>query len=67
MLALVQYNKPSTSPNGQKENLLLQKSDIEQRFNILKDACDRNSSLLIEVEKLRSAIEKEQHRSKTSM
>ncbi|KAJ9189497.1 hypothetical protein P3X46_000782 [Hevea brasiliensis] len=58
MLELVQYCKPSKSHQPGECSLLLQNSDIEKRFQVLTDACDRNSSLLAEVEKLRSAFVK---------
>ncbi|CAK7329429.1 unnamed protein product [Dovyalis caffra] len=53
MLELVRYYKPLTSHLPEKqEGLSLQVRDIEIRFEVLVEACDRDSSLLIEVEKL---------------
>ncbi|KAF2296802.1 hypothetical protein GH714_003522, partial [Hevea brasiliensis] len=52
----IEYCKPSKSHQPGECSLLLQNSDIEKRFQVLADACDRNSSLLAEVEKLRSAL-----------
>ncbi|CAN1276277.1 Transcriptional elongation regulator MINIYO [Linum perenne] len=46
MVELVKYNKSSTENN----------SPIAQRFEVLVEACDGNSSLLSEVEKLKSAL-----------
>ncbi|XP_020535690.1 transcriptional elongation regulator MINIYO isoform X2 [Jatropha curcas] len=47
MLDLVQYPKPHPYNNN-----------IEKRFEVLAEACDRNSVLMAEVEKLRSAFVK---------
>ncbi|CAK7329428.1 unnamed protein product [Dovyalis caffra] len=59
MLELVRYYKPLTSHLPEKqEGLSLQVRNIEIRFEVLVEACDRDSSLLIEVEKLKSAFVK---------
>ncbi|KAJ6692936.1 TRANSCRIPTIONAL ELONGATION REGULATOR MINIYO [Salix purpurea] len=60
MLELVRYYKPSSRLPEKQEGLSLQASDIEKRFEVLVEACDRDSSLLIEVEKLKSAFVKKQ-------
>lgn len=55
MLQFIQYNKPSTFlVPEEKEVLPLQRSNMEERFEILKEACEGNSSLLTVVEKLKS-------------
>ncbi|KAI5577602.1 hypothetical protein BDE02_09G123800 [Populus trichocarpa] len=60
MLELVCYYKLSSRLPEKQEGLPLQASDIEKRFEVLVEACDRDSSLLIEVEKLKSAFVKKQ-------
>lgn len=60
MLELVRYYKLSSRLPEKLEGLPLQASDIEKRFEVLVEACDRDSSLLIEVEKLKSAFVKKQ-------
>ena len=60
MLELVRYYKPSSRLPEKQEGLSLQARDIEKRFEVLVEACDRDSSLLIEVEKLKSAFVKKQ-------
>ncbi|KAJ6386130.1 hypothetical protein OIU77_029154 [Salix suchowensis] len=60
MLELVRYYKPSSRLPEKQEGLALQASDIEKRFEVLVEACDKDSSLLIEVEKLKSAFVKKQ-------
>jgi len=60
MLELVRYYKLSSRLPEKQEGLPLQASDIEKRFEVLVEACDRDSSLLIEVEKLKSAFVKKQ-------
>ncbi|CAN1771007.1 Transcriptional elongation regulator MINIYO [Linum perenne] len=57
MLELVKYSNPAASPlipddKSSTEN----NSPIAQRFEVLVEACDGNSSLLSEVEKLKSAL-----------
>lgn len=59
MLQFIRYNKTWTSPEG-KEGSGLQRGDIEERFEILKEACEGNSSLLTVVEKLKSVCTKQQ-------
>ncbi|KAK9287736.1 hypothetical protein L1049_016176 [Liquidambar formosana] len=54
MLDFIQYNKPSASQNPEQNEGALQTSEIERRFEVLTEACEGNSSLLTEVEKLKS-------------
>lgn len=56
MLQFIRYNKASTStsPEG-NEGLALQRGNMEERFEILKEACEGNSSLLTIVEKLNNS------------
>ncbi|OMO91937.1 hypothetical protein COLO4_18006 [Corchorus olitorius] len=57
MLEFIQYNKASTFPVAEKrEGLPLQKINLEERMEILKEACEGNPSLLKEVEKLKSVL-----------
>ncbi|GLT42980.1 hypothetical protein SLA2020_169570 [Shorea laevis] len=57
MLQFIQYNKTSTFlVPEEKEGLPLQRSYMEERFEILKEACEGNSSLLTVVEKLKSTF-----------
>ncbi|KAL5856177.1 hypothetical protein ACOSQ4_005979 [Xanthoceras sorbifolium] len=59
MLDLIQYSKPSTCQMlDQYGGSSLQPCNIEKRFEILREACEGNSSLLIEVEKLKSSCAK---------
>ncbi|KAI3970708.1 hypothetical protein MKX01_024355 [Papaver californicum] len=51
MLDLIRYAKIGTS---QEHKLELETSEIEKRFNFLTGACEGDSSLLSQVEKLRS-------------
>ncbi|XP_022762992.1 transcriptional elongation regulator MINIYO isoform X2 [Durio zibethinus] len=54
MLEFIQYTKPSTVPMAEKkEGLSLQRSNLEERLEKLKEACEGNPSLLKEVEKLK--------------
>ncbi|XVE93929.1 hypothetical protein REPUB_Repub01dG0236400 [Reevesia pubescens] len=55
MLEFIQYTKPSTVPMAKKKEDLsiLQRSTLEERLEILKEACEGNPSLLTEVEKLK--------------
>ena len=56
MLEFIQYTKPSTVPMAEKkEGLSLQRSNLEERLVIMKEACEGNPSLLTEVEKLKSS------------
>ncbi|KAK1588222.1 hypothetical protein Q3G72_021100 [Acer saccharum] len=59
MLDLIQYSKPSTSHMlEQNGGSSLLQNNIEKRFEILTEACEGNSSLLILVEKLKSSCVK---------
>ena len=58
MLELVQYRKPSSSHLPEEQGLSLQSSDVGKRFEVLAEACERNSVLLAEVENLRSILAK---------
>ncbi|CAL1372896.1 unnamed protein product [Linum trigynum] len=60
MLELIQYNFPSTSPSSVRpdDDQNEEHSRIAKRFEVLAEACDSNSSLLSEVEKLKSALAK---------
>lgn len=57
MLNLIRYNKPSTSKmldrNGGSP---LERGRVEKRIEVLTEACEGNSSLLKEVEKLKSSL-----------
>lgn len=52
MLNFVRYKYSASSDPGGQGSYSLQISELENRFCVLKDACDGNSSLLREVEKL---------------
>ncbi|XP_065873553.1 transcriptional elongation regulator MINIYO [Euphorbia lathyris] len=56
MLELIQYYKPSASVHGETRSS--RTSDIEKRFELLEKACDQDSILLAQVEKLRSGFVK---------
>lgn len=51
MLNLIQYNKVTTDKDGSPLDC-----NIDKRFEVLIEACERNSSLLSEVEKIRSLV-----------
>ncbi|XVF67994.1 hypothetical protein PTKIN_Ptkin10aG0166800 [Pterospermum kingtungense] len=54
MLKFIQYTEPSTVAKAEKKDgLSLQRSSLEERLEILKEACEGNPSLLAEVEKLK--------------
>lgn len=54
MLEFIRYTKPTTVPKAEKkEGLSLQRSNLVERLETLKEACEGNSSLLTEVEKLK--------------
>ncbi|XP_007041718.2 PREDICTED: transcriptional elongation regulator MINIYO [Theobroma cacao] len=54
MLEFIQNTKPSAILLAEKrEGLSLQRSNVEERLEILKEACEGNPSLLKEVEKLK--------------
>ena len=56
MVDLIRYKMdPTFQKSGQEEVLSLQMSQLEERFKLLKEACEGNSSLLSEVEKLESS------------
>ncbi|KAE8719145.1 hypothetical protein F3Y22_tig00109972pilonHSYRG00119 [Hibiscus syriacus] len=48
MLQFILYMKPSSGP--------MQRSDVEERLERLREACEGNPSLLTEVEKLKSCV-----------
>ncbi|XP_030483763.2 transcriptional elongation regulator MINIYO isoform X2 [Cannabis sativa] len=55
MLNLIRYTKPEMLQNSNvKVSLPL---DMEKRFEVLTEACERNSSLLNEVKKLKSLVQ----------
>lgn len=57
MLNLVQYSKPSKSQMlEQNGGSSLQPTDVEKRFEILTEACEGNSSLLIAINNLENAV-----------
>ncbi|KAJ8765025.1 hypothetical protein K2173_010499 [Erythroxylum novogranatense] len=57
MLDFVGYNKPSTSHlDGEQQCLCLESCNMEKRFAVLVEACEGNSSLLVQVDKLKSAF-----------
>ena len=57
MLNLIQYNKPSTSKTLDRNGgSPLERGGVERRIKVLTEACDGNSSLLTEVEKLKSLL-----------
>eukprot|EP00257_Ricinus_communis_P021009 XP_015580388.1 transcriptional elongation regulator MINIYO [Ricinus communis] len=58
MLELIQYSKPSTSQSPVEGLSLRNNNSTEKRFEVLVEACERDSSLLAEVENLRSAFVK---------
>ncbi|CAK9180694.1 unnamed protein product [Ilex paraguariensis] len=56
MVDLIRYKMdPTFQKSGQEEVLSLQMSQLEERFKLLKEACEGNSSLLSEAEKLESS------------
>lgn len=60
MLKFILYSKASASHKPEQNGgLSLQKAEIDKRFELLREACEGNSSLLTEVEKLRSSSVKE--------
>ncbi|KAK3015160.1 hypothetical protein RJ639_005306 [Escallonia herrerae] len=62
LIDFVRYNKPATHQKlVQAEILSPQTCDLEERFKLLKEACEGSSSLLNEVDKLESSIRKEQY------
>lgn len=57
MLEFIRYAKPSASQNTEQYKVSsLQRSEIERRLQILTDVCEGNSSILTEVEKLKSTF-----------
>ncbi|XP_042491109.1 transcriptional elongation regulator MINIYO [Macadamia integrifolia] len=56
MLDLIQYSKSAKS----QDDSLLPSDELERRFKLLTEACEGNSSLLTELEKLKSSGEKRQ-------
>lgn len=54
MLDLIRYKKSSPSTMIAQEEGASQASTVRRRLEVLKEACEGNSSLLAEVEKLRS-------------
>ena len=55
MLEFIHYNKPSTVPTAEKNEGLSLLRNLDERLEILKEACEGNPSLLTEVEKLKSS------------
>jgi hypothetical protein len=57
MLNLIRYKKPCTfqMPN-QNGGSPIERSSIEKRIEVLRETCERNSSLLTEVNKLMSSL-----------
>lgn len=51
---LIRYNNKAASCRKPIE-------EVEERFKLLKEACEGNSSLLSQVEKLQSSLTNEQH------
>ncbi|KAK4340503.1 hypothetical protein RND71_041965 [Anisodus tanguticus] len=60
---LLEYQMPDTrsKPSLAKERMPHHSDDVVNRLQILKEACEGNSSLLSEVEKLSSVITRKQH------
>ncbi|KAA8535955.1 hypothetical protein F0562_028433 [Nyssa sinensis] len=60
MVDFIQYKRPPTSQSHRQEEdvSLMQVCETEKRFNLLTEACEGNSSLLMEVEKLKSSLQK---------
>ncbi|KAF8406781.1 hypothetical protein HHK36_008873 [Tetracentron sinense] len=59
VLDFIRYRKPAISQQPQwKEGSLLQTSELERRLEVLTEACEGNSSLLTEVEKLKLSCRK---------
>uniref|UniRef100_A0A5B7BRB8 Transcriptional elongation regulator MINIYO n=1 Tax=Davidia involucrata TaxID=16924 RepID=A0A5B7BRB8_DAVIN len=60
MVDFIRFKKPPTSqiPRQEEEGSSLEVCEIERRFNLLTEACEGNSSLLREVEKLKSSLHK---------
>ncbi|GMY32175.1 protein GLUTELIN PRECURSOR ACCUMULATION 3 isoform X4 [Fagus crenata] len=57
MLNLIQYKKPCTfQMPDQNGGSPIERSSIEKRIEVLREACERNSSLLTEVNKLKSSL-----------
>jgi hypothetical protein len=55
MLNLIRYKKPCTfQMPDQNGGSPLERSSIEKRIEVLREACEGNSSLLTEVDKLKS-------------
>ncbi|KAM7479487.1 hypothetical protein LguiA_027700 [Lonicera macranthoides] len=54
LMDLIRYNNKAASCPKPRE-------EVEERFKLLKEACEGNSSLLSQVEKLQSSLTKEQH------
>lgn len=57
MLNLIRYTKPVTSLISNMKVGSPLDSSIEERFEILTEACQRNSSLLSEVKNLKSLVQ----------
>ncbi|XWS62608.1 hypothetical protein CRYUN_Cryun06bG0025700 [Craigia yunnanensis] len=55
MLEFIHYNKPLTVPTAERNEGLSLLMSIDERLEILKEACEGNPSLLTEVEKLKSS------------
>uniref|UniRef100_A0A2N9H6X8 RPAP1/MINIYO-like TPR repeats domain-containing protein n=1 Tax=Fagus sylvatica TaxID=28930 RepID=A0A2N9H6X8_FAGSY len=57
MLNLIRYKKPCTfQMPDQNVGSPIERSSIEKKIEVLREACERNSSLLTEVNKLKSSL-----------
>jgi hypothetical protein len=57
VLNLIRYNKPSTAKTLDRNGgSPLERGSVEKRIEVLTEACEGNSSLLTEVEKLKSSL-----------
>lgn len=54
MMNLIRYNKPSAS--DQNGGSPLERSSIDKKMEVLTEACEGNSTLLTEVDKLKSSL-----------
>lgn len=57
MLNLIRCNKSSTNQTlDQNGGSPMERSSIDKRIEVLAEACEGNSSLLVEVSKLKSSM-----------
>lgn len=57
MMNLIRYNKPSASQmSDQNGGSPLERSSIDKKMEVLTEACEGNSTLLTEVNKLKSSL-----------